>query len=65
MQGLKNIISFCIGEDIGIPAMLVRSKRMAVGQNFTIVRLFDRDTPMADGVTLHKRLKLSMITSPG
>jgi hypothetical protein len=59
MQNLNNIAFFWIGEDITIPTMLVRSIRMAFGQNFNIFQLSDRDTPMVEGVTVHKRLKLS------
>ncbi len=56
---LKHIAFFWIGQDTTIPSMLVRSIRAAFGADFNVHQLSDRDTPMVDGVTTHKKLKLS------
>jgi len=56
---LNHIAFFWIGQDTTIPSMLVRSVRAAYGANFNVHQLSDRDTPMVEGVTTHKKLKLS------
>jgi hypothetical protein len=59
MNTLNHIAFFWIGQDTTIPTMLVRSIRAAFGANFNVHQLSDRDTPMVEGVTTHKKLKLS------
>jgi hypothetical protein len=59
MNTLNHIAFFWIGQDTSIPTMLVRSIRAAFGANFNVHQLSDRDTPMVEGVTTHKKLKLS------
>lgn len=59
MSTLNNIAFFWIGQDVTIPTMLVRSIRAAFGPNFNVHQLSDRETPMVEGVTTHKKLKLS------
>lgn len=59
MNVLNNIAFFWIGPDITIPALLVRSIRLAFGPRFNVIQLSDRSTPKVDGVTSHKQLKLS------
>jgi hypothetical protein len=59
MNTLNNIAFFWIGQDVAIPTMLVRSIRAAFGANFNVHQLSDRETPMVEGVSTHKRLKLS------
>jgi hypothetical protein len=59
MQNLKCIAFFWVGPDITIPALLVRSIRLAFGAEFNVVQLSDKATPRVDGVTSHKKLKLS------
>jgi hypothetical protein len=59
MNTLNSIAFFWIGQDISIPIMLVRSIRAAFGANFNVHQLSDRETPMVEGVTTHKKLKLS------
>lgn len=56
---LNHIAFFWIGPDVTIPAMMVRSIRAAFGPQMQVHQLSDRDTPMVDGVTTHKQLKLS------
>lgn len=59
MRNLNHIAFFWIGQDVTIPTMLVRSIRAAFGPQFNVHQLSDRDTPMVEGVTTHKKLKLS------
>jgi len=59
MNNLNAIVFFWVGPDITIPALLVRSVRVAFGPQFNIVQLSDRNTPKVEGVTSHKQLKLS------
>jgi hypothetical protein len=59
MNTLNNIAFFWVGPDVTIPTLLVRSIRAAFGENFIVHQLSDRETPMVDGVTTHKKLKLS------
>ncbi len=59
MNTLNTIAFFWIGPDITIPALLVRSIRIAFGPHFNVVQLSDRSTPRVEGVTSHKQLKLS------
>jgi hypothetical protein len=48
-----------VGADVAIPTLLVRSIRAAFGPNFQVHQLSDRDTPKVEGVTTHKKTKLS------
>ena len=59
MNTLNHIAFFWIGQNVAIPTMLVRSIRAAFGPNFNVHQLSDRDTPTVEGVTTHKKLKLS------
>ena len=59
MNILNHIAFFWVGPDVTIPAMLVRSIRAAFGPNFNVHQLSNRETPTVDGVTTHKKLKLS------
>ena|SRR5258706_13016231 len=59
MNTLNTIVFFWVGPDIAIPTLLVRSVRAAFGPQFNIVQLSDRSTPKVEGVTSHKKLKLS------
>ncbi len=61
MPSLNHIAFFWIGQDTAIPAMLVRSIRAAFGADFNVHQLSDRDTPMIEGVTTHRQLKLSRL----
>ena len=59
MATLNNIAFFWIGPDVTVPTLLVRSIRNAFGPGFNVFQLSDRDTPMVEGVTSQKKLKLS------
>lgn len=59
MQTLNHIAFFWIGPDVTIPTLLVRSIRAAFGSHFNVHQLSDRETPIIEGVTTHKKLKLS------
>ena len=59
MQTLNHIAFFWIGPDVTIPTLLVRSIRAAFGPHFNVHQLSDRETPIIEGVTTHKKLKLS------
>lgn len=59
MNTLNHIAFFWVGPDVTIPAMLVRSIRAAFGPHFNVHQLSNRETPTVEGVTTHKKLKLS------
>ena len=59
MTTLNSIAFFWIGQNVTIPTLLVRSIRTAFGANFNVHQLSDRETPMVEGVTTCKKLKLS------
>lgn len=59
MRNLKCIAFFWVGPDTTIPSLLVRSIRQAFGPDFHVAQLSDKETPRIEGVTTHKRLKLS------
>ena len=59
MKTLNNIAFFWTGQDVTIPTLLVRSIRAAFGTSFNVHQLSDRETPMVEGVTSQKKLKLS------
>ncbi len=59
MAHLKRIAFFWRGQNTDIPALLVRSIRLAFGSDMDIVQLSDRETPEIDGVTIHRKMKLS------
>ena len=56
---LNGIAFFWIGQDLTIPALLVRSIRRAFGADFKVHQLSDRETPQVEGVSTHKPIKLS------
>ncbi len=59
MQTLNHMAFFWVGQDVTVPTLLVRSIRRAFGTHFNVHQLSDRETPMVEGVTSHKKLKLS------
>lgn len=59
MQTLNHIAFFWVGQDVTIPTLLVRSIRAAFGADFRVHQLSDRETPKVEGVTTHKKVKLS------
>lgn len=56
---LPRIAFFWVGNDITLPALLVRSARHVLGDAASIVQLTDRTTPEVEGVTSVMRTKLS------
>jgi hypothetical protein len=59
MRNLRRMVFFWVGENTGIPEMLVRSIRAAFGDEMDVVQLSNRETPKIDGVTIYKATKLS------
>jgi hypothetical protein len=59
MRVLNNIAFFWVGQDVSIPTLLCRSIRSAFGPDFNVYQLSDPLTPKVEGVTHHKKMKLS------
>lgn len=59
MRNLRRIVFFWVGQNTGIPALLVQSIRRTLGAEIELVQLSDRATPRIDGVSACQSLKLS------
>lgn len=59
MSVLNHIAFFWVGQDVTIPTLLCRSIRSAFGPDFNIHQLSDLMTPKVEGVTHHRKMKLS------
>jgi hypothetical protein len=59
MSVLKRIVFFWVGEDVGLPSLLVASIRRHLPGSLEVVQLSDTSTPRVQGTTRHVTLKLS------
>jgi len=59
MPVLKRIVFFWVGQDISIPALLVRSIRRHLDPGIEVVQSSDRNTPQVPGASRFKTMNLT------
>jgi hypothetical protein len=59
MSALKRIVFFWVGEDVGLPSLLVASIRRHLPGTLEVVQLSNPQTPKVHGITRHVALELS------